>query len=94
VPAFTVDSLLSQMGWADVDVLKVDIEGAEREVFESASWMYRVRACMVELHDHLQPGCLAAFERAVTSFQGRAVCGETIVAWQETSHVNGLHDLS
>ena len=35
----------------EIDLLKCDIEGAERELFEhSAPWLHRVRNLVVELH--------------------------------------------
>jgi FkbM family methyltransferase len=83
VQAFRVDTLMQQMGWSSLDLLKIDIEGAEREVFEdSPRWMGVVNACMAELHDHLKPGCSASFGRAVAGFEGRAVKGEAIVVWR------------
>ena len=39
----TMDDVLSELGKARIDVLKVDIEGAEEELFaDCASWIERV----------------------------------------------------
>jgi FkbM family methyltransferase len=52
VPARTLPAILSDCAAEPViDVLKVDIEGAERELFaDCAGWIGRVRSIMIELH--------------------------------------------
>lgn len=59
VPAFSVADLMRQFDARQVDVLKVDIEGGELEVFGPAAeeWVDRVALIAVELHDRLVPGC-------------------------------------
>ena len=52
-----------------VDLVKVDIEGAEVELFQSPTWVDRVRSLVIETHDHLRPGCTAAAETAMQGFQ-------------------------
>jgi len=75
--------LMQQMGWSKLDLLKIDIEGAEREVFDdSPRWIGVVNACMAELHDHLKPGCSDSFGRAVAGFEGRTTKGESVVVWR------------
>ena len=50
-PAFTVGQLLDRFGVDDVDYVKMDIEGAEREVLAQAGpWLRRVRCLKVEVH--------------------------------------------
>jgi len=47
------------------DLLKVDIEGSEKSMFEHCdAWIDRVRMIVVELHDRFMPGCQSAFESA------------------------------
>ncbi len=59
--AFTVRELIDHQGVEQVDLLKMDIEGAEVEVFSSAgSWVNQVGAMIVELHDRFRPGCREA----------------------------------
>jgi hypothetical protein len=55
-----------------IDLLKIDVEGAECEIFEtSQNWIERVRTICIELHDRLRPGCREAYERATTGFPKR-----------------------
>jgi len=60
VPVVTMDTVLSSAAMDSVDLLKCDIEGAERELFENcASWIQRVGAAIIECHDGLTgPGLL------------------------------------
>lgn len=70
VDAIGVTGLLEQLGLPRVDLLKLDIEGAELEVFSGATrWLDRVGTIAVELHDRLRPGCSAAMDAALA---GRA----------------------
>lgn len=66
IPAYTIAQLLERQGWRRVDLLKMDIEGAEREIFQNGSdWLDRVDVLIIELHDRIVPGCAQAFYRAL-----------------------------
>ena len=51
--AYTVDEILDESGFDRIDILKIDIEGAEKEVFEGdvGRWISRVNLLVLELHD-------------------------------------------
>lgn len=68
VRAVTLPTLMREMHIRRIDVLKVDIEGAEKEVFESCDWMDAVRCMMIELHDRFKPGCSQAVDCAARGF--------------------------
>jgi len=68
VRAVTLQTLMKELGVAAIDLAKIDIEGAEQEVFEDAGWLRGVRALMIELHDRFRPGCSAAVEAALQGF--------------------------
>jgi FkbM family methyltransferase len=66
VPAYTVAQLLERQNWPRVSLLKMDVEGAEAEIFLRADdWLDRVDVLVVELHDRLVPGCAEALYRAL-----------------------------
>jgi FkbM family methyltransferase len=48
--ALTVSDLMQRAGFERIDLLKVDIEAAEIEVFRAAEWLDRVRTLVIELH--------------------------------------------
>jgi FkbM family methyltransferase len=51
VPAFNMTSVLSRFEMPRVDVLKIDVEGAETEVFaQKPEWVRRVGMFIIELH--------------------------------------------
>jgi FkbM family methyltransferase len=84
VAALTMDGLMDQCGIDYVDLLKVDIEGAEKEVFETSStWIDRVGAIAIELHDHLKSGCSRAFRDATRDFGHESCKGEAIFVVRE-----------
>lgn len=81
VRAVTVESLMRQYAIEHIDLLKLDIEGAEREVLASSGpWIERVGAMAVELHDRLKPGCEQSFLRATANFGRKWSQGENVFA--------------
>jgi FkbM family methyltransferase len=50
VPAVTLDEIIASHGLSRVDLLKVDIEGAEEAVFSSGAYLGRVQHVIAELH--------------------------------------------
>ena len=78
--ALTIESIVKRFDLARIDILKIDIEGSEKEVFESsAGWIQKVSVIMAETHDHSKPGCTAALDAATTEFDHMGTIGETIV---------------
>ncbi len=80
VRAVCIEDLLATHGLDQIDLLKVDIEGSEKEVFEaSQGWIDRVWVVIVELHDRFKPGCAAAFEQATRAMRPVAERGKVVV---------------
>ena len=88
VQAITMEDLITRLELNYVDILKVDIEGAEKEVFEnSLGWIDRVGVIMVELHDHLKVGCREAFVSATKAFPEEFFKGETVIRLRKRINV-------
>ena len=70
VKAITLDEILHSTGRKHIDILKLDIEGAEKEVFSEnyANWLSKTNILILELHDRFKAGCSAAVYSAVRSF--------------------------
>jgi FkbM family methyltransferase len=80
VAAVTLDGLLAGHGLGHVDLLKVDVEGAELDIFRGPlGFLDRVDAVAAELHDHLRPGCTRAFFAAVADFPVERRRGNTVL---------------
>jgi FkbM family methyltransferase len=64
ITAWPVDEILRQSSWDRVDLIKCDVEGAEREVFadRDARWHQDALCVTIETHDAWVPGCLAAVQ--------------------------------
>jgi FkbM family methyltransferase len=79
VRALTVERVIDEFGLGRLDLLKVDIEGAEREVFSDTSrWIDRVDAIIVEEHDRLKPGCSASIRKGTPDFTTQWQQGENL----------------
>src|SRR6202167_30410 len=73
-----LDTLMKDLGIGYVDLLKVDIEGSEKEVFEhSHAWVGEVGILAIELHDWIQSGCSHSVRVAAQDFDWTFQNGET-----------------
>src|SRR5580658_7698465 len=55
IEATTIGDLLDRFGWDRIDLLKIDIYGAEKKLFENAAlWVERVNMIVIELHDRFK----------------------------------------
>lgn len=76
--------LMEKYSIPHIDLLKIDIEGSEREVFEnSTDWIDKVDTIAVELHDGLQMGCSRAFYFATKNFGRFERSGEMTMAYRQ-----------
>jgi FkbM family methyltransferase len=68
IETLTLDDLFKLAPDGQIDLLKVDIEGAERELFSKRDMRLNNVSCvMIELHERFAPGCGASFR---TAFEG------------------------
>lgn len=69
ISACSINDLLIQHSVTKLDMIKLDIEGAEREILtENNSWLEKTKIVIVELHDRKQPGCSHAFFSAFQKY--------------------------
>ena len=75
VEGYTMTELLDYSGFDRVDLLKVDIEGAERELFstQDLSWLARVGAIAIEFHEDSRNA--SGFDDKMTR-NGFEICSE------------------
>lgn len=68
--AITIQKLLTESGYEKIDILKLDIEGSEKEVFSNMyeEWLCKVSILIIELHDKIKPGCSNAFYSAIKPY--------------------------
>lgn len=83
IDCVTMNSLMDQNGIAKIDLLKMDIEGGEKDVLESSSsWIDSVNIITAELHDRICLGCTRAFYLATKDFGSFEVHGEKVTAYR------------
>ena len=65
VVAMSTEEILKMHNWPFVDLFKIDIEGAEKEVLsENTDWLSKTKILIIELHDRKKAGCSKAFFNA------------------------------
>jgi FkbM family methyltransferase len=79
VQALSIPTLMRRHGLQSIDLLKVDIEGAEYELFSGASdvWLSLTRCIVVETHERFKPGSDGAVtDRLAHDFEELTPSGE------------------
>jgi len=87
VTSVTIAEIMKRYNRESIDILKVDIEGAELELFSSnyEYWLPRTKAIMIETHDQIRKGCSQALFRALANFDySVSYIGNTILCVRET----------
>lgn len=86
--AFSINDIMRQNEWKTIDLLKMDIEGSEKIVFESniEEWLPVTRVLVIELHERMIPGCttavFTALEKYKFSWEGKGenlICRNTMM---------------
>jgi hypothetical protein len=73
-----MQTLLKEIPGGSVDLLRIDIEGSEKEVFESCDWISDVRRLMIDLHDRIKPGYSEAVNSVIQGFRNLQRGGTTL----------------
>jgi FkbM family methyltransferase len=66
----SIGQIMQQNGLATIDILKIDIEGAEKKLFESdfELWLPKTRCLIIELHDWIYEGASKTFFKAISNY--------------------------
>jgi len=82
IHAITIAELCRSFEVDHIDLLKVDIEGAEKGIFEnSREWIGKVDRIVIELHDRYIQGCSESFFEATRDFSHQQR-GEYTHSWR------------
>jgi hypothetical protein len=75
----TLDSIMREYNLQRIDILKIDIEGAEKEVFnDTSSWLEKTDAIIIELHERMKSGCDHSFYNGSKGFDEEWHQGENV----------------
>ena len=79
IRAITVNDVMADFELPHIDILKIDVEGSEKEIFAtSGSWVDSIGMIVIELHEHLRAGCTRSVYSAIRDFEIEWRHGETI----------------
>ena len=69
-PAISIRSIMQENNWETLDLLKRDIEGAEREVFgfNYEEWLPKTKVIFIEIHDNFKKGSSKAVFAAISKY--------------------------
>lgn len=70
IQSVTLDEILSKNNWDTIDILKIDIEGAEKQLFEEnyQNWLPRTKVIMIETHDRMIPKCSYVVMKTINEY--------------------------
>jgi len=89
VAAVTVDKIIKEYKLDKVDILKIDIEGAEKEVFnDTSAWLDNTNSIIIELHERMKSGCNRSFYCGSQGFDIEWHQGENVYLSRENYLVN------
>ncbi|NDP47088.1 MAG: FkbM family methyltransferase [Sulfuriferula multivorans] len=86
VPALSLPTLLSRWGLEYVDFIKLDIEGAEKQLFElgDSGWLERVGQISIELHGTYSPEKMAAvLQKYGMKSEMSDLHWSTVIGWRD-----------
>lgn len=68
IKAITINKILEDSEFDKIDILKLDIEGSEKQLFSKNyhSWLEKVNIIVIELHDRIIDGCTEALYSAIS----------------------------
>ena len=70
--ATTIGKLIHDNGINEIDLLKMDVEGAEKEIFGAEGvddWLSKVKVLSIVLHDELRDGASFEFFKAISKYK-------------------------
>lgn len=93
----SINQLMEENQLQEIDLLKLDIEGSEKEVLTEnyQSWLPKTKVLVIELHDRMKAGTTKAFFKAIASYDfSTEQIGENMVCyrsdvWEELLNMKG-----
>lgn len=70
IESVTISDIIQENNWESVDLLKIDIEGAEKALFSShyEGWLPKVAIIMIETHDRMVAQCSITVMKALDMY--------------------------
>jgi FkbM family methyltransferase len=70
IEATDIETILKEENWNRIDILKIDIEGSEKELFSCnyEKWLPLTKVIFVEIHDNMKKGCSKSVFNAISKY--------------------------
>ena len=84
IKAYTIDDIKTKYKIDQIDIIKIDIEGSEKELFESnfENWLPKTKVLIIELHDRMRAGSSKSFFTALSKYNfSLAQSGENLIIY-------------
>ena len=89
VPGVCIQTLMDKFEKKQIDVLKMDIEGGEKEILSNSErWLPITNVVIAELHDRIVPGCSTAFELATEGMTRERLSKDKRIALRQMGDVS------
>lgn len=88
IPAIGISEIMNELNVEKIDILKIDIEGSEKELFEKnyENWLPKVKILIIELHDRMKPECAKTVFKALIKYNFIfTMKGENIVCYLDNN---------
>ena len=87
IPALTISGLLDKFNWQHCDLLKVDVEGAEEEIFAAGdlAWILQIRTILVETHGAKAEEVIRRVSKHFKFESG--ISGEKVFLWRHAQEI-------
>jgi FkbM family methyltransferase len=71
INAVSVQDIMNQFHLQEIDLIKIDIEGSEIELFshDHDLWLSKVKSMIIELHDRTRNGCSKSLFNALDKYE-------------------------
>jgi FkbM family methyltransferase len=82
----SINGLMKEFNMQHIDILKMDIEGSEKEVFSENydNWLPHTKCIVIELHDRMKEGCSKTVFTALSKYNfSLAIKGENLVFFND-----------
>lgn len=80
IQAVTIEDLINEFELQEIDILKIDIEGSEEQVFlEEPVWLKKVNIIFCEIHEIMKPGLTFKIRSLLAPYFNYFINGEYYV---------------
>lgn len=86
IPAISLGDIKTILGTETLDIVKLDVEGAEKAIFEEnfEEWLPYTKVLIIETHDRMLPGCSRAVFNAIIKYNFKCeLSWENLVFYNE-----------